>query len=191
MSNLQKIPNLNDSDPKKLLDWLTEIIETGSGDTSEVNWHGLADSAALRANSSIRIGAHNEALQWARISIISYQHLIGRVEWHYAHALYMSMMMLRVKLIKLLGPKTNDLVLDIDQVYKWFFDNLDVSVEDAIEKSNSWITRVQLQQVEPESIVKLRYIKNRLSVFKEIQKDPRFILSDELEQWMMIKPMIP
>lgn len=191
MSNVKEIPNSSDSDPKKLLDWLIENIETGSGDTSEVNWHGLADSAALRANSSIRIGAHNEALQWARISIISYQHLIGRVEWHYAHALNMSMMMLRVKLIKLLGPKTNDLVLDIDQIYKWFFDNLHVSIEDAVEKSNSWITRVQLQQLEPEEIVKLRYIKNRLSVFKEIQNDPRFTLSDALKKWMMIKPMLP
>ena len=62
---------------------------------------------------------------WAEIAIMIYENLIKEEN------AFRSAMLLRANMIILLGSIPNDLVLDVEVIYRWFFETIPFSIEEA------------------------------------------------------------
>jgi hypothetical protein len=94
-------------------------------------------------------------------------------------------MMLRASLIRHIGAKQGDAILDPAAIVNWFFDNLPLSREEAEQQACNW------QNLPIEQIKTLRQIKNRLSVLDLLAEQHLLDAYPELTGWLTLHDRLP
>jgi hypothetical protein len=118
--------------------------------TSTFNWLGLAETAALKANTT-------EDILWAEVAVLIY-HRLAESRDSGRESLMVSAMMLRAKAITKFGIVPDHFLLDIDLIIRWFGDSLTMSYIEASKKATNW------KNCQVSEIRQLRQIKNNLQV---------------------------
>ncbi len=171
--------SLQHESPTYIEEWLKRVWAGQQPVPEPFNWLGLAQIAAADARSQKNV-------DWAKVSILVY-------EWLAAHetprsllsGYILSAMTLRVFMIDEKGAVPGDFVLDMDQMVRWFFENLPFSFEEAERKAAVWRT-LDIQEVRA-----LRSIKSRLGNLALLVKSERLQPDQELSAWLSLRNKLP
>lgn len=119
----------------------------------------------------------------------------GRVTNSVSESDMHSSMKLRAYMILRLGSVPGNPVLDMERIICWFFDLLNMSLEEATRKAASWQEGLKtgnpFKELTWDDVRALRYIKSRLSVIKELSKSNEFKPTEELSAWLALWKELP
>ena len=173
-------------DPSTVREWLHRVWEGQQEIPHDFDWQNLTATIDIVAKSGN--GPHYYSrpdLEWAKIAILLYQHLIDKADTFTRISLEDKMMELKAQCICHLGTVTGDPILGSDQYTSWFFLKLHLSIEEAEERSS------HVETLEYEELWRLANIKNRLSVIKTLS-DRGIVKPDEkLGKWLSIQEKLP
>jgi len=166
-----------------------EWIQNAWRDTQLVpkdfNWLGLAEVAAFQARRGNEFSTRLPDLVWAKIAIAIYEYLIEKTGRAHKQSFELSIMSLRAHCIIALGSVPDDPILDVNRIVQWFFQNVEMTLDEAREKAANWKERPL------EEIRELRYIKNRLSIIKPLFLKESLECNQELSDWLELQEDLP
>jgi len=142
------------------------------------NWLGLAEGASFEAQSA-------SDLAWAEVAISVYERLAAEANSSAQESLMISAMLLRVSMIARLGSVPGHLVLDLDQIIRWFRDRQMMSCDSVAKKAANW------HSCNIEEIRELRRIKNPLGVISILADSDKYVLNSELKNWLSLREKLP
>ena len=101
-------------------------------------------------------------------------------------------MIIRVFMINNFGDLKGNYILDSQKIIDWFHGNLDLSLDYALEKSNKWRRLIQeknFSEIETvkDELIKIRRIKNCLSVIEALRNSEKVSLDKEIQKWLVEK----
>ncbi len=161
-----------------VLVWLKNIESDFIKPPFGFNWLGLAEAATFEAQSA-------SDLVWAGVAISVYERLAAEANSSTQESLIISAMLLRVSMIARFGSVPGHLVLDIDQIMRWFCTQQMMSWDSVAEKAANW------RSCNIEEIRELRRIKNRLRVISMLAESHKYILNPELNNWLSLRDKLP
>jgi hypothetical protein len=90
------------------------------------------------------------------------------------------------------GNLAGSYILDSQTIIDWFYDNLDFSLDNALEISNKWGRLIQENnfselEIDKDELIKVRRIKNRLSVIEALKNSKKVSLENEIQKWFIEK----
>lgn len=145
----------------------------------EFNWLGLAEAAAFEAQSASDI-------TWAEVAILVYERLTAETTNNSTReSLMISSMLLRAAMIAKFGSVPGHPVLDIDSIIHWFYNSLTITHDSAVQKAANW------RSCNIEEIRELRRIKNRLGIISVLADSEKYILNQELKDWLALREKLP
>ncbi|MCP3168151.1 hypothetical protein LZ199_35200 [Myxococcus sp. QH3KD-4-1] len=144
------------------------------------NWDGFAFTVAARAKTE-------RSVPWAHLALLVYGVLAERPPGGDAHTFMLSAMSLRAWMIKELGARDGDAVLDPDTIFRWFQDLAVFPLEEAarIVATPDWRT------IPIETLLKLRYIKSALNTLSHISDSGVVQKHPELAEWLQLRSRLP
>ncbi|MGD2182432.1 hypothetical protein [Lusitaniella coriacea] len=196
------LSSLLKQDAEQVQFWLKQVLMGQQQVPENFNWHGLAEVAASEATNLSRLSSNKRlSLIWAGIAISIYESLIKEENKDEAKESFLhSLMNLKSCMIVRFGSANKDLILDPTPIIDWFFDSLNISYEEAIEKSSNWKeifrslnseeTDFQIKKRKQE-ILELRLIKNRLKIIKSLVDSNQFSPNEQLKSWLSIRKKLP
>ena len=106
-----------------------------------------------------------------------------------ANACELSAMTLRAFMINSFEDLKGSYVLDSQIIIDWFYENLDLSLKDALEESDQCHKfrheeKISRLKTDPTKIVMITRIKNRLTVIEFLQKSGKVNLDNNLKTWL-------
>jgi len=165
--------------------WLRNVWEGRESVPKDFYWPHLCAAIEVLARSGNGPRYYERPdLAWAKVAVSIYQYLIDQADPLTRMALEDRMMHLKAHLIRCFGNVPGDSMLDVDQIVEWFFQNLHLSFED-VEKISSW------ESLTTEELLRLRYIKNRLSILRFLADDHLIIPDERLRRWLMTQEKLP
>ena len=149
------------------------------------NWVGLAEGAATIANNE-RYEGGPTSIDWARIAVIIYESLIQSDPWlaPVRHSMSISMMNLRVGMIRHFGAVPGDKVLDVDSIVQWFYSELKLSYDEAAKLTESG------PNFSDADWLPLRELRYRIEIIKRLHDSGALNLSDDLKRWIALWPKL-
>lgn len=181
MNQLQSTILLNDllqQDAAEVQVWLRSIESSSLKPPLEFNWLGLAEAAAIEAQSA-------SDLAWAEVAISVYERLAAEANNSAQESLMISSMLLRASMIARFGSVPGHLVLDIYLIMRWFCDQMMMSWDSVAKKAANW------HSCSIEEIRELRRIKNRLGVISVLANSDKYVLNSELNNWLSLREKLP
>lgn len=169
---MRMLQELQHQDPATVQTWLMDIWQGRRQAPADFNWLGLAQSAAVEARASL-------SLPWTQVTLSIYESTQTPA---YDQN---SAMMLRAYLIRHIGARRGDAILDPAVIVRWFFDNLPLSREEAEQRARNW------QDLPIAQIKTLRQIKNRLSVLHLLAEQHLLDAYPELASWLELRDRLP
>jgi hypothetical protein len=151
----------------------------------EADAHLLAERAAFKANAAAGKGERTEALDWASISIKTYEALVGRSDPGRAERFLDSAMGLRANLIGKFGAMEGDPVLDGSRLREWFLAGLTLDAETAKGLA------AKRKELTVESLRELRRIKNRIRAIRPALDSVPLSADPELDRWKELEKTLP
>ncbi|MDC0713098.1 hypothetical protein POL68_31840 [Stigmatella sp. ncwal1] len=165
------------NDVEVWLDGLTIGEPVGS---EHFNWEVFAFTAAARAGEE-------RSLPWAHIALRVYDGLANRSPARIAHSYRLSEMNLRARLIGDLGAQESAPVLDPEVIVAWFQHMAIISVEEAVRLLSS----KDLRTIPHDKLLKLRDIKNALSIISQLDETHVVQKHPELHRWLKLRSQLP
>ena len=181
MNQLQSTIQLDDllqQDARSVLAWLKNIESDFIKPPFGFNWLGLAEAATFEAQSA-------SDLVWAMVAILVYEQLAAEANSSAQESLMISAMLLRASMIARFESVPGHLVLDLDQIMRWFCDRQMMSWDSVAKKAANW------RSCNIEEIRELRRIKNRLRVISILAESDKSILNSELNNWLSLREKLP
>lgn len=175
----QLTSTIKPEDAVETLAWLKRIELGEEKVPAGFNWLGLAETAALKANTT-------EDILWAEVAVLIYRQLAeSRING--GESLMVSAMMLRAKAISNVssGVVPGHFLLDIDLIIRWFCDSLTMSYNEASQKAMNW-KNCQISEIR-----QLRQIKNNLQVISTLANSDKCTLEAELQKWLALRERLP
>lgn len=166
--------------PSIIFDTIQKMTSSQNNDFEDFNWHGLAEVSAFKASRSQN---KQEALEWAKVSIFSYDYLVKHS--HDTDTFIHSSMMLRANMICKYGVSTENPVLDITPIYDWFDRSLTFSMEGIKEHINTPFLEQDLERLK-----EFRRLKNRLNILELFQKKNKAELVKKYHALLEIKDQL-
>lgn len=144
------------------------------------NWDGFAFTVASRARQE-------RSLAWAHIALLVYGVLAERPPAGDAHSIKLSAMNLRAWMIRELGTREGDAVLDSETIFAWFQSLATIPIEEAarLASSEDW------SAIPVETLRKLRCIKHALNVLFLISETGVVQKHPELAGWLQLRSRLP
>ncbi|MBN3938497.1 MAG: hypothetical protein V7L21_25845 [Nostoc sp.] len=186
-------------DPEQVQTWLRMVWAEQQQVPEKFNWLGLAEVSTFRAQELANEESnksHSESLAWAKIASSVYKFLAENNP-SFSERYLDSLMTLRAYMILKFGALPGNPVLDIQQIVTYFFDNLHISYQEALIKATDWREALAANNPEEtqkkfdselEDIRKLRLIKSRLGIIKQLSK---FLPNEELNIWISLWEKLP
>jgi hypothetical protein len=143
---------------------------------------GLAEAATTLANFERRQPGHQD-LWWAHVALAAYQVILDAAGQD--DSIEVSMMHLRALFIRQYRSVPGDVLLDMDQIVRWFWAHLPCTLAQAQEKIN------QLKTLPSYELLELRKIKNRLVVLISLVKDGNLQPNEALQSWLKLRDHLP
>ncbi len=172
---------LFEQDPASILAWLRDVAAHPGTAPQRFNWHGMADTATMRAHAAVAPGA----LLWATIAVRVYEQLANDAALNENHSFEGSAMMLRAAMIRRYGAVPEDEILDPARVVDWFSDRLPFTLSQAQSLSHDW------PALPIETIRELRRIKNRLNVLEILPVGAAEEVRSDVDAWLRLRPHLP
>lgn len=147
------------------------------------NWLGLAEVSESKADLFYKKKCYEEGGKWFDIALYSYSSCVKKSENGDTFSLENSMARIKIKSVNIFDVSEKDKLLALESVFEWFKSKVNLSLEDALLKSNIFL---KLQKIE---ILELRRIKNMLSTI-DLIKDKKLIPND-IKEWLKIKSELP
>lgn len=144
------------------------------------NWDGFAFTVAARAREE-------RSLPWAHIALRVYEALAANPPGGETHSIMRSAMSLRAWMIRELGAKEGDAVLDPDIVFVWFQELAVFPIDEAARIVDQPDWRV----IPTETLLKLRYIKSALNALAHIADSGVVQRHPELNDWLQLWSRLP
>jgi len=185
MEALPDQKTLLERSPEKLQAWVERVWrEDPKGSRKNYNWWlGLAYSIGVKARIDLALDDPNPPnLEWAAIAIAIYEHLGDE-------SAMQGSMRRRLNLILRLGHRPDHVLLDANNIVRWFYDILEMTREEAIAKVSIGIRN--LWSDSPYDLRELRYMKGRLGVIRQLVKRDIIQPDDDLQQWLDIQKQLP
>jgi hypothetical protein len=183
------------SSPEEVLAWLDDV-RAGRVDPpvppTDVNpWLGLIVEVKSRDKKA--------SLAWGRVAIALYDYLDEHrpPQLIPLGELSLDAMFHRVLLMRRFGVVAGDDVLDPRGVAEWVRGALDLPVHEAVERARTaraWIAsgdKADHSHPVATEVRRLRWIKNRLAVARELARVPGVELDDDLQAWVIIRDQLP
>lgn len=149
-------------------------------------WLGIAEIATTIAFREYRAQQGPIDLRWVRIALKIYDHIgVGSAK----ESIMLSAMNLKALLLLSAEQETTGSLASIDEIVKWFWDNLTVSLEDV--HALLPFDNVRLQSMNREQILTLRRVKQRLSIMDRLRKGNKLTATPELSRWLEIARQLP
>jgi hypothetical protein len=171
-------------DPKTVQQWLDEVWNNQRPIPTDFNWRHFAASIDLLAKSGQGSNGEPDRV-WANTAILVYFYLINDADALEKIELEDRMMELKIYFMVRFGNVSGDPILDVQQLPPWFFRNLHTSRTEVQERLKS------LENLGDEELLRLRWMKNRLSRIQLLAQSQILILDKELENWLAIQSMLP
>ncbi|MBA2679868.1 MAG: hypothetical protein H0U76_15910 [Ktedonobacteraceae bacterium] len=186
MRQVELVDWLLDQDATLVHAWLHRVWEGLQDIPKDFKWEHLAAAADVLARSGRGPNYYSQPdLEWAKVAIALYQYLIDISDLTEHPTLEERMMYLRAYFIMNFGVIRGDPILDVNQIVKWFFQNLYLS---SIEAEKRLVSFKELEYTE---IVKLRYIKNRLTILQFLSSRDLLPPNQELDRWLALREKLP
>jgi hypothetical protein len=164
--------------------WLQEAWESDSALPKYGNWWlGLAESAYAKIFQQ-----SPPNLKWAHIATSIYEN-VNRYSPNGCESCMISSMMLRARLINILGANADDSLLNVQIIQDWFLKSLPLSFDEVESKIK--LPFKQLADSYPDDLMQLRMIKNRLGVIQVLSGRNEIQLDVELKKWLNIREKLP
>lgn len=172
--------------------WLENVSVEQITPDSEFNWLGLASVAGSMMREAVENGDKKSSFEWAEISLKVYEKLAESSEKSISFSNEMSAMIIRIFMINNFGDLKGDYILDSQKIIDWLHGNLDLSLDDALEKSNKWRRLIQeknLSELETDrdELIKIRRIKNCLGVIEALKITGKVSIENEIQKWLVEK----
>jgi hypothetical protein len=200
--------NLLKKNADDLLEWV-RLAKSQKADLPEdFSWYSLSSGITSRTKNLIHNGNFEGATAWSKILNEIYYYLASsKPNSSEEEALLNEIMQIRAALIMKFGMSKANPLLDEDLLLTWFFHDLSVPLETAIQKSDDWQNLMQQKQIRwlqereerngatkqitsVEDLKTLRKIKNKLSILKPLYQD-KLIENKELGDWISIMHKLP
>lgn len=163
--------------------WVEAVVAGRASAPDDFNWLGVAQVAALHANTSLSDGHDEIAIDWARAAVAIYDRLSREKPGIKSNA--RDSMFLRTRMVRRFGPHEGDLLLDPDIVTAWFLDNAGFARDDAHAMAECW------RQLKRTEIAKLREIKNMILVLRIWDEAGLIEVGSDLASWIALAPLLP
>lgn len=172
--------------------WLENVWSGKTNIYSEFNWLGMASVADSMMREAVRNDNKKSSFDWAEISLKVYEKLAESSDESISYSNELSAMMIRVFMIDNFGEVKGNYILDSQKIIDWFYDNLDLPLADALEKSNKWRRLIQEKnfselETDRDELIKVRRIKNCLNVIEALKNTGKVSLENEIQKWLVEK----
>lgn len=157
-----------------LANWEKEAYDV----PADFNWLGIAEMAETRA------WMNESPMKWARVAIAVFERL-ARERSDLGGPFMVSSMRLRVGMIGRFGSMQGDDILDPDTILAWFLTNNKDSPKRVAEVVVDWKRR------SVEEILRLRRIKNQISVIMDLYATGSVTPTNEMLEWISIYESLP
>ncbi|MCP3104935.1 hypothetical protein LZ198_39325 [Myxococcus sp. K15C18031901] len=147
-------------------------------DGEDFNWDALAYVAASNAREQ-------RSLDWAILALGIYDALAKQSDDAYSFML--SAMHLRTWMIRELGARTGDPVLDPEIIYAWFRSLATIPIDEAkrVISTPDWRT------LPTDVLLQLRYTKTALGMLSTLSQAGVALNHPELEDWFPLREHLP
>ena len=183
--------NVRDADELKyrsldeVLEWLSLVSSGAVTPDSDFHWLGLAATATSRMQNA---SDWEYMKSWARVAVQIYE-LLAKDDPKFQ----LSAMRARSYAIIKHGSKVGDDLLDTNTIIDWFFSTVHFQPEEAKIKSDQFWPRVREQGIrkeDMETIREVRYVKNKLAIFKELIDVGVKINDERIDEWLNVFPSL-
>lgn len=164
---------------------LKKVWSEESAVSDDFNWLGLAQVASQKATGFEASGNQEAKLRWAEIARKENAYLAKQAEPNARESYELSAMHLRAAMIIQFEPVTDHPIVDIKAITSWFCERTPIERQDVIPLLGNW------RSLPIQDILKLRQIKNRLSVIELLMQEGHLQEHPELRQWLAIKSCLP
>ncbi|MCP5205942.1 MAG: hypothetical protein H7A01_01945 [Hahellaceae bacterium] len=166
-----------------VLDLASQLDQTDNLD-ADVNWLGLSSQCIGAAQKSFDMGNSVNGKKWLLAALKIHNFLAehsANENLKLGHEI--SMLRIKVKAIGHLGIDCEEELLDIRSIRQWFFRKVNLTPEEAEEKSRSWVT------IPKDEITRLRNLKNILNALEPLKNCNG--IHEDLKEWLALKNKLP
>ncbi len=199
MSELEAVKLLKfllQQNPEQVQSWLKNVWTEQKLVPEKFNWLSLAELSASKARemASNKSEYNSSSIAWADVSTSVYEFLAQKHP-EFSPGYLSCSMNLRADMIVKFGAIPNNSVLGTEIIINWFFDNLEISYQDALIKTTDWRDTLASNDVikiknkfeaDMEDMKKISFIKNRLNTIKLLFQSKDFYPSEELNNWILL-----
>lgn len=183
---ISSINQLIQRDATFVKNWLQGALDDELESSQNFNWLGLAEVAGANA-----CNASSDNLLWAEIAVFVYEKLATGKKASEAHYFLDSAMRLRALMICRFDSVSGHPVLDVHALVHWFISNLNISYEEAEEKSSFLKIHTANMANQIDDLRQLRRIKNRLAVLSMLVECQKLQPDKNLSAWLSLRSMLP
>jgi hypothetical protein len=151
---------------------------------SKVNWPGLSSQCVSKAKKSFDTGASENEKKWLLAALTIYNFLAehsSNENLRLGHEI--SILRIKVNAIRNLGVDYEEELLDVRSINQWFSRVVNLTPQEAEEKSSSWVT------LPKDEILRLRNIKNILNALESLKSCDG--IYEDFKDWFALKHMLP
>ena len=178
------LKDLIQQEPMQLSHQISEIRQGKQWVATNFNWLGLAQAARLKATMSSRI---EDCLSWGRAAVSAYAMAIEQDYLPAQSTLHLQAMYFRVTMIDDHGAIKDDILLDPELVIRWFFQCLSFTQQQVL----SLLLMQTRHELSIEQVQKLRYIKQALSIIRQLPENILLRYRRELHPWFSLQSLLP
>jgi hypothetical protein len=208
MKSRELTMNLLEKSACDLLEWI-KLTRSQKVDLPEdFSWYSLYSGIISRVKNLIHDGNFEGIAAWFKIINEIYDTVAsGNPNSPEAEALRFEIMHIRATLIMKFGAGKAGSILDEGPLLTWFFHDLNVPLDTALQKSDDWHNikqenkirflqnkeekgRYTKQNITVEDLKTLRKIKNKLAILKPLYQH-KLIENKELGDWISIMHKLP
>jgi hypothetical protein len=179
--NLTLLKSMVDAPLHELEAWFGGLRPAEPVGGEPFNWELFACVIASRAQ-------HERSVECARMAVSVYEGLATALEGEWNTYLY-SAMNLRAWMIRELGAREGDTVLDPERVVAWFQRTATLSFEEAVRWCAVWAA--DPESVPLDMLRTLRAIKSTLRVLDFVSEAGALGHHPELTAWLRLGPQLP
>ena len=171
---------LTTSHPAKVFVWLQDWQKEGKPIVleSEINWLGLAQTAAAKAGSHYNKSPVVEALLWGSIAIKIREELAKAVSSFEAGGTFANAMLVRTNLIAQYGNYPEDPICDANLVLGWFQRTLCFSFDECERLIKIW------PNLEASGNFEFKMVFDRLEQIRQLHEAKRIVPDQEISRWL-------
>lgn len=166
-------------EPGAILDCVKQQLSGAAVPDKAMNWHGLAESAALHARNGV------DAVTWSEIAIRTYDWLAS-TDAEPDHSSFMSSGMLaRVNRLRWCPITEAEDVARRVEILNWFRRSEPFAVSEAKARAEKW------RELSVPDILALRRLKNKLNIVRLLFSGGAPEPDTEMKEWLALRPHLP